>query len=369
MVATINRGIAAYAPLGGAFTPAEGLTDEQKHAIQFILTSRDLAVNLRGAAGTGKTRTLQELNRGLAENGRETLALAPTVGAVEELTKVGFAAATTITRLLEDEELRHAARGKVVILDEAGMVSGRQMAEFLAVAETHSMRIVFSGDTKQLRSVEAGDALRILEHDSRLKSTSLTQVQRQKPEEYREAIEELRRHPGRGFDKLEAMGAIREAHCLKRADEVARAYADGARELNVKGEKRSVLVVAATHDELATVTDAIRAQRKAAGELAGSVSVDRHVPLNFTVAQKKDFGNFSAGQLLIFHRRVNGIRKNEVLEVERVEGQRVIAKTQSAGVERIITARQAKAFDVFDRKTVRLSFRRPDSDDGQPERP
>ncbi len=31
------------------------------------------------------------------------------------------------------------------------------MAELLALAEQHSARIVFSGDTRQIQSVEAGD--------------------------------------------------------------------------------------------------------------------------------------------------------------------------------------------------------------------
>jgi len=65
------------------------------------------------------------------------------------------------------------------VLDEAGMVSGRQMHEFLKLAEQQSARVVFSGDTKQIQSVEAGDALRVLENEPCLKSTSLTEVHRQ----------------------------------------------------------------------------------------------------------------------------------------------------------------------------------------------
>ena len=47
-------------------------------------------MNLRGAAGTGKTATLQELQRGLLEGGRQVVAVAPTRAAVNELGKVGF---------------------------------------------------------------------------------------------------------------------------------------------------------------------------------------------------------------------------------------------------------------------------------------
>jgi hypothetical protein len=46
------------------------------------------------------------------------------------------------------------------------------MFELLRLAEQNGARIVFSGDTKQIQSVEAGDALRILEAESRLQSAS-----------------------------------------------------------------------------------------------------------------------------------------------------------------------------------------------------
>jgi predicted ATPase len=42
-------------------------------------------VSISGASGTGKTATLKELRRALTETGREALAVAPTMSAVEEL--------------------------------------------------------------------------------------------------------------------------------------------------------------------------------------------------------------------------------------------------------------------------------------------
>src|SRR5581483_9092639 len=73
-----NRGIEQSGRLGGAneFRPAEHLREEQKRAVEHILDSRDFATNLRGAAGTGKTATLQEIDRGLREAGREVTAIA-----------------------------------------------------------------------------------------------------------------------------------------------------------------------------------------------------------------------------------------------------------------------------------------------------
>jgi hypothetical protein len=99
MIAAVNRGLGAFEPLGDirSLVVSDRLRPEQKHAVEFVLQSRDRAVSISGAAGTGKTATLQELRRGLMEAGRAVLAVAPTMSAVEELQKVGF---TDADRLL-----------------------------------------------------------------------------------------------------------------------------------------------------------------------------------------------------------------------------------------------------------------------------
>jgi ATP-dependent exoDNAse (exonuclease V) alpha subunit len=104
----------------------------------------------------------------------------------------------TISRLLEDQQTQPSLRGKVLVVDEAGMVSGRQMEGLLKLAEREHARILFSGDTRQIQSVEASDALRILERESQMKSVSLTGVQRQTQAEYRDAIQTLRAFAGTG---------------------------------------------------------------------------------------------------------------------------------------------------------------------------
>jgi conjugative relaxase-like TrwC/TraI family protein len=349
MIAAVNRGLDAFEPLGetGSFVVSDRLRPEQRHAVEFVLQSRDRAVSISGAAGTGKTATLQELRRGLMEAGRYVLAVAPTMSAVEELQKVGFADAITIERLLQYPRIRDDIRGKVIVLDEAGMVSARQMADLLRLAEDHSLRLVFSGDTKQIRSVEAGDALRILEKESRLKTVALSQVQRQTRKDYRHAIEELRRHPERGFAKLNAMGAVREVASSERAAAIADAY--GA----VAGQ--SSLVVCATHDEIDRATDAIRERRKTCGELGPGTVLTRHVSLNWTAAQKADFQSYRAGQLLGFHRAVKGIAKNDTAEVMRVAPGSLVVRAAD-GTERVISKRQFGSFDVLEARPVEISL-------------
>ena len=351
MIAKLDRGVGRHERLGRErkFNSSGRLREEQLEAVHQILDSRDFAVNLRGAAGTGKTATLTEIARGLREAGREVLAVAPTRGAVEELQKVGFRDAMTISRLLEDPKAQAALHGRVLVVDEAGMVSGRQMEGLLKLAEREDARILFSGDTRQLQSVEASDALRILEQESRMRSVSLTSVQRQTQAEYRDAIQTLRHSPEKGLEKLEQLGAVREVSYLERAEAVASAY----RSLTTDST-RSVLVVAGTHEEIGKITDAIREEMKQCGELDRGIVSERYVPLQWTEAQKKDLVNYKSGQVLLFHRSSHGIEKHEALTVERTDKSGIVARDQH-GMEHMVSPSQARSFSVHERQQIEVA--------------
>jgi ATP-dependent exoDNAse (exonuclease V) alpha subunit len=277
------------------------------------------------------------------------LAVAPTRGAVEELQKVGFRDAMTISRLLNDPKAQAALHGRVLVVDEAGMVSGNQMEGLLKLAEREEARILFSGDTRQLQSVEASDALRILEQESRMKSVSLTAVQRQTQAQYRDAIQTLRHSPEQGFEKLEQLDAVREVPYLERAQAVASAYWT-----LTSGANRSVLVVAGTHEEIGKVTDAIREDMKQRGELDRGVVSERYVPLQWTEAQKKDLLNYKSGQVLLFHRSSRGVEKHEALTVERTKQSSIVARDQH-GMECTVSPTQARSFSVHERQQIEVA--------------
>jgi len=351
MIAVVDRGIGRFERLGGEreFHPSELLREEQQRAVHHVLDSRNFAINLRGAAGTGKTATLHEIDRGLRDAGREIVAIAPTRSAVEELRKVGFHDAMTISRLLDANSQQPSLLGRVLVVDEAGMVSGRQMEGLLKLAEREGARILFSGDTRQIQSVEASDALRILERESQMKSVSLTGVQRQTQTEYREAIQTLRQAPEQGFQKLEQLGAIREVPYLEGPQAVASAY----RELTTD-PNRKVLVVAGTHEEIGRITHAIREGMKESGELGHGKTFERHTPLQWTEAQKKDLSNYQQGQVLLFHRSSHGIARNEALVVQGSDRSHIIARDAN-GVEHMVSPTQARSFSVHERSQIEIS--------------
>lgn len=351
MVAAIDQGVGRYFALGRnePFEPKSTLPAEQRHAVETILASQDFAINVRGAAGTGKTATLQEIDRGLREAGHNVLAVAPTRSAVGELQKVGFKSSMTIARLLEDQTAQRTLRGNVLIADAAGMVSGRQMEGLLDLARREHARILFSGDTRQIQSVESSDALRILERESRMTSVSLTGIQRQSNREYRAAIESLRSSPEEGFARLKDMGAVREVPYLERAQTVADVY----REMTARSG-RTVLVVAPTHEEIGRVTAAIREDLKTRSILGRSETLVQHVPLQWTEAQKKDLSNYQPGQVLVFHRASRGIEKHEALTVSGVSDS-VIRAVNDHGEERLVRLTQARSFSAHERREIEVA--------------
>ena len=73
------------------------LAAEQREAVEFVCSTKDKVVAVRGVAGAGKTTTLKELDRQLEDSGARLLYLAPTRGAVDVLKKEGFTKATTVS--------------------------------------------------------------------------------------------------------------------------------------------------------------------------------------------------------------------------------------------------------------------------------
>jgi ATP-dependent exoDNAse (exonuclease V) alpha subunit len=229
---------------------------------------------------------------------------------------------------------------------EAGMISGRQMEGILRLAGREQARILFSGDTRQIQSVEASDALRVLERESQMKSVSLTWVQRQTHVQYRDAIQTLRQSPELGFEKLERLGAVHEVPFVERARAVANLY----REMTADSSRR-ILVVAPTHEEIGRVTHAIRNDLSDCGHLGQSVMMDRYIPLQWTEAQKRDLSNYREGQILLVHRAARGIEKHEALTVNRVEPDAIVSRN-ARGEEKTFTPSQTRCFSVHEQRSI-----------------
>ncbi len=114
-----------------------GLSEEQKKAALHVLNSRDTVTGVVGKAGTGKTRMMRATVDAIeAESGKKVFVFAPSSQASRKvLKKEGFKDAETLAMLLKNEKLQEKTKGQVLWVDEAGLVSSRDMRALMAIAK------------------------------------------------------------------------------------------------------------------------------------------------------------------------------------------------------------------------------------------
>ncbi|MGI8604679.1 MAG: MobF family relaxase, partial [Verrucomicrobiales bacterium] len=343
LIAAVEDGKSAVAPLHPAFEPADWLGADQKAALCQVLQSADRITGFRGLAGTGKTTVLKELKAAADQAGCALRFCAPTAAATDVLRKEGFAAVTLESLLREAGP--NLTGSQAVVLDEAGAVNVDDMARLLRLGS----RVILSGDTGQHGSVKRGDALRIIEDHSPYGFGRLTQIRRQRRADYRRVVElAARKETPSAFKELERLDCITEsseAHL-----EAAQAY------LSARRCHKSALLVAPTWGEIEKVTVQVRTGLKADG-LLGPQDHEFRVfdSMSWTEAQKRDLHQYRPGQVLRFHQAEGGFRRDEAVEVTRVAGDGLQVRRKNGSEKILKIPEQAISFDVGEAKTLKVA--------------
>jgi conjugative relaxase-like TrwC/TraI family protein len=295
----------------------EWFNEGQKKAVAHVLGSRDRVMIIRGVAGSGKTTLEQEIGEALAEAGKPVVALAQSVKASREVLRqeAGFENADTVARFLKDEEMQEAARGGVILVDEASLLGTRDMLQVFDVAKQVNARVILVGDKRQHRSVTAGEPLKLIEDGAGLAVAEVTEILRQQGD-YKKAAEAFAEgRIAEGVEELDKLGWIKQVDDAKRYRQLAAAYLAAALEKKRDGKPKTALVVSPTHTEGDRVTAAIRDGLKAKGKLADERIVPVWVPAHLTDAQKADPTEYTAGDLVQFHQNAKGFTKGARLLV------------------------------------------------------
>jgi ATP-dependent exoDNAse (exonuclease V) alpha subunit len=367
MVAFARSGRGAHKRLCGHDAPAldASLSAEQREAALRILNSRDQVIGLRGGAGTGKTRMMEATIAAIKEGGHEVFTFAPSAEASRGvLRSEGFANADTVERLLTDERLRKQVQGQVVWIDEAGLLSVKDMNRVFALAKEQQCRVILSGDKKQHTAVGRGDALRIIEHEAGLPFAELKNVRRQTNDTYREAVRAISDGdlPGKqgtrfaeGVEKLDAMGAIVELEGEARYRQMASDYLAAVAERNRDGVAKTALVVAPTHVEGEQITAYIRDGLKQQGRLGASErAVTALEGANWTTAQRKDAKQYKKGLVVQFHQNTKGFKRGEKVEVLS-EKDGVVSVKRDNGTRAALQLSDAEKFQVYRPQNLELA--------------
>lgn len=331
------------------------LNKDQTRAVKTALNDTNGITVIAGKAGTGKTTLMKEVQLGIEQGGKKIFAFAPSSEASRMVQRSeGFENADTVAALLINKENHSQYKNQVIWIDEAGMLSNKDMNGILKVAKQQNARVILSGDIKQHNSVERGDALRILQKYSGINSVGVNKIQRQLNEDYRGAVKLLAEaNIDKGFKKLEHMGVIHEITDSKeRISTIAKDYFESS----FKNNKTSnVLVIAPTHAEGDAVTKEIRSVLKQNNKLdADDKTITMLKAKQFTEVEKQNPEKYCDGDVLCFHQNIRGVKAGSKLELLERQGN-VLKTIDSEGKEYAISTDMYKNFNVFEKKEIAIS--------------
>lgn len=168
------------------------LSEEQKAAIAHVSGPGRIAAVV-GRAGAGKTTMMKAAREAWEAAGYRVVGGALAGKAAEGLEKeAGIASRTLSSWELRWNEGRSRLDDRtVIVVDEAGMVSSRQLALFVETATKAGAKLVLVGDPDQLQPIEAGAAFRAI--TDRIGYAELETVYRQREQWMRDASLDLAR--------------------------------------------------------------------------------------------------------------------------------------------------------------------------------
>ncbi|MBS1090735.1 relaxase domain-containing protein [Gluconobacter sp. Dm-74] len=272
--------------------------EEQRAATAQILTSTSQIVGLQGYAGTAKTSTvLATVAKSAEAQGYRVTALAPTASAAQVLGNALDSRADTLARHLLAPG-RPSSQRQLWIVDEASLVSAKDMAKLLSTAQSHRARVLLVGDIKQLGSIEAGAAFEQLQ-EAGMETAKLKTILRQTNEHTKAAVEaSLEGNAKKALEALDRGGgrvveiASREARFVQIAEDYAALSTE---------ERQKTLVIEPSREGRDGLTQDIRKKLIERGQLgAEALNATKFVSKDLTKAEAKRAESYELGDIVRF---------------------------------------------------------------------
>lgn len=284
------------------------LGNDQRQAAENILTTKDRYIAVQGVAGSGKTTMIDSVRAEAEKEGYTVKGLAPTGQAAQKLEEgAHIQGAETVDRFLGRGAPMDSKT--IVVVDEASMLSTQEWDALTRRADETGARMVVAGDTRQLKSIEAGDLYSELQVRKEMGVEELKEINRQKDEGYKRIVEDLsEKKVDSAFNKMEEQGRITEiADRNTRLDAISKDFLN-----DTKISYKDTIIVTARNADRRDLNDRIR------GELQerGKVSKESH---QFTIRnsnslsneEKRFAQNYRSGEGLFVKEKIAGLEKGK----------------------------------------------------------
>src|SRR5205807_3759731 len=184
------------------------LNDNQRTAVEHILTARDQIIGLQGGAGTGKTTALSVLREVAQKEGYEVRGFAPTTRATKQLAESGIQS-ETLQKFIRRRQEAPSNHNRLFVLDESSLASTRNLHKFFARLKPQD-KVLLVGDSRQHQAVEAGTPFEQFQKHG-MATVKLSEIVRQRKPELKRTVEKLSaREMREAVDSLERQGRIIE---------------------------------------------------------------------------------------------------------------------------------------------------------------
>lgn len=279
------------------------LRPDQEQALYSLSLSQDGINGLQGWAGVGKTYMLDAYIKLAQNNGYKVEGFAPTGEAAKVLQKdTGIESNTIASLLMANQQEKNIQKtvgksNKIWVIDEASLVNLKDMADLVTDARKRGVRIVLSGDYKQLGSVDAGKPYhQMVEHGMR--TGNVTDIVRQKDENLKGSVYDvINRDIKSAFNKLDKHFVENENR-----DTLLDTLVTDYLERSPENQKNTLLVVP-DNETRRDISNNIRDGLKEQNVIDKSgIKADLYSPVNMEDEKKKYAFNYEVGMSVRFHR-------------------------------------------------------------------
>ncbi len=298
------------------------LSDEQRVAIERITNNERLGIVV-GRAGAGKTTMMKAAREVWEAGGYHVVGGALAGKAAEGLEKeAGIPSRTLSSWQLSWGRGNDLPDAKTVfVIDEAGMVASRQMAEFVERVSRSGGKLVLVGDADQLQPIEAGAAFRSLANQ--VGYVELGTIYRQREQWMRDASMEMARgNVESAIRAYQTKGRIARSNLKSEA--VERLIDDWNRDYH---SEKSTLILAHLRKDVRELN------RLARGKLIARGLIDEGHAFN----TEDGVRHFAVGEQIVFLKndRDLGVKNGMLARVVEAEEGRIVAEVGDIGSDQI----------------------------------
>ncbi len=313
--------------------PKFQINEQQKQVAKHIVCSKDKIITVVGLPGVGKSTVLNAVRDisahktskiiSLGMIGETFEGLAPTASAAKTLGTSAKIESSTIHSFLGKNQGYLEGRGlkslgaqkikykdMIIFVDESSLIPTHIMHKLLKLQNIMDFRLVFTGDTKQLNAVEAGQPF--VQMIKVIQPIELTVIVRQEDETHKKAI--IAASQG----DIETSFMIHAGNIQEKED-----LSEGATKLYLQSDvtkREKILLISPTRVLRDSINNDIRiglqVEKKLEGEVKEFIALRQK---DMSVADYQFAPSFNIGDTLKFHKAYKNITRDEYLLVKQVD--------------------------------------------------